>query len=123
MTWTVDDHLRGCEPTVLELYARFVELVSACGPYELSIAKTAITFKGCRRGFAGAKPRKRSLDGYFDLQRKVVDPRILRASPYTRRLFVHQFRVTTPDQLDDDFAGWIRDAYDVGRGAHLRRTE
>ena len=117
--WTVDDHLRGRPPAVVELYQRFVELVQACGPFELSVAKTAITFKGSRRGFAGAKPKVQGLDGYLDLQRRVEDPRIRKASPYTGRLFVHQFRVSALDQLDDEFAGWVREAYEVGRGGHL----
>jgi hypothetical protein len=117
--WTVDDHLRGRGPAVIRLYERFVELITACGPFEVSVAKTAITFKGSRRGFAGAKPKDQWLDGYLDLQRQLKDPRILRASPYTKRLFVHQFRVTAPDQLDEEFAGWVREAYEVGEGRHL----
>jgi Domain of unknown function (DUF5655) len=118
--WTVEDHLRGKPPAVIALYQRFVELVQACGPFEYSVAKTAITFKGSRRGFAGAKPTSRSLDGYLDLQRHVEDPRIRQAAPYTKRLFVHQFRVSAVDQLDDEFAGWVREAYEVGQGGHLR---
>jgi hypothetical protein len=117
--WSVEDHLRGKPPTTVELYRRFVELVQACGPFEYAVSKTAITFKGSRRGFAGAKPTARSLDGYLDLQRRVEDPRIRRAAPYTRRLFVHQFRISAPDELDDEFAGWVREAYQVGQGAHL----
>jgi hypothetical protein len=117
--WTVAAHLRGCDPSVVRLYDRFVELVEACGGFEVTVAKTAISFKGARRGFAGAKPKQRWLDGYFDLQRPLSDPRIRSASPYTKRLFVHQFRVDALDQLDEEFAGWIREAYDVGQGRHL----
>jgi hypothetical protein len=117
--WTVQDHLRAKPPAVIALYHRFVELVEACGPFERSVSKTAITFKGSRRGFAGAKPTSRSLDGYLDLQRHVEDLRIRTAAPYTKRLFVHQFRVTAADQLDDEFAGWVREAYEVGQGGHL----
>jgi hypothetical protein len=103
----------------LRLYERFVELVRACGTFDVAVSKTAITFKGTRRGFAGAKPKKRWLDGYLDLQRQVRDPRIHTASPYTKRLFVHQFRVTALDQLDQEFAEWVREAYAVGQGRHL----
>ncbi len=117
--WTVEQHLDGKPSNVVSLYRRFVELVDACGPSVLAISKTGITFKGVRRGFAGAKPKLRSLDGYLDLQRVVSEPRFLRASPYTKRLFVHQFRVVTLDQLDDTFAGWVAEAYAVGAGAHL----
>jgi hypothetical protein len=119
--WTVQDHLRDKPPAVIALYQRFVELVEACGPFDYSVSKTAITFKGSRRGFAGAKPTSRSLDGYLDLQRRVDDPRIRTASPYTKRLFVHQFRITAADQLNDEFAGWLREAYEVGQGGHLDR--
>jgi Domain of unknown function (DUF5655) len=118
--WTVEDHLRGRPPAVRALYQRFIELVSACGPFTYAVSKTAITLKGTRRGFAGAKPTDQGLDGYLDLQRRIRDARIRRATPYTRRLFVHQFRVTDLDQLDEGFAGWVREAYAVGQGAHLQ---
>jgi len=117
----VADHLGDKPAAVQDLYRRFVELIAACGPYEISVSKTAITFKGPRRGFAGAKPRAASLDGYIDLQRQVNDPRILSSSPYTKRLFVHQFRVTDVAQLDSEFVRWIREAYAIGSGQHLIR--
>jgi hypothetical protein len=118
--WTVEDHLAGKPDDVVSLYQRFIALVQDCGPFSYRVTKTAITLKGSRRGFAGAKPTKRSLDGYLDLQRELRDPRIQRASPYTKRLFVHQFRITRLGQLDEEFAGWVREAYDVGAGAHMR---
>jgi Domain of unknown function (DUF5655) len=117
--WTVDDHLGDKPPAVVALYRRFVELVEACGPFDYAVSKTAITFKGKRRGFAGAKPKARSLDGYLDLQRRVEDPRIRSAAPYTKRLVVHQFGIIAPEQLDEEFAGWVREAYQVGQGDHL----
>jgi len=57
--WTVEDHLRDKPAAVVALYQRFVELVQACGPFEYAVSKTAIGFKGSRRGFAGAKPQGR----------------------------------------------------------------
>jgi hypothetical protein len=117
--WSVERHLDRKPEAVVELYRRFIALVEACGPFTYSVTKTAITLKGERRGFAGAKPTARSLDGYLDLQRQVDDERILRSSPYTKPLFVHQFRIVEPRQLDSEFAGWIGEAYAVGAGAHL----
>jgi hypothetical protein len=120
--WTVERHLRDKPPAVVDLYRRFVKLVESCGPFDYAVSKTAITFKGSRRGFAGAKPTSGTLDGYLDLQRRVADPRIRRAAPYTKRLFVHQFRIRTPEQLDGEFAGWVREAYVVGQGGHLAQS-
>jgi hypothetical protein len=115
----VADHLQGKPAESVALYERFVRLVAACGPFTYAVAKTTITFKGNRRGFAGARPTEAGLAGYLDLQRRVDDPRIGSATPYTKRLFVHRFRITDAAQLDDEFAGWIREAYHVGQGGHL----
>jgi hypothetical protein len=117
--WRVEDHLEGKPAESVALYHRFVELVDACGPVTVSVAKTAVTFKGTRRGFAGARPTSTGLTGYLDLQRVVEDRRFTRATPYTNRLFTHRFRIAAPEDLDDDFAGWVREAYAVGGGAHL----
>jgi hypothetical protein len=119
--WTVQRHLLGKPAEIVALYHRFIELAEACGPFTYSVAKSAITLKGTHRGFAGARPGTRALGGYLDLQRRVDDPRITRSSPYTARLYVHQFRVSAPGELDDEFADWIHEAYQVGNGAHLRR--
>ena len=116
--WTVERHLVDLPESVIELSGHFVEMVSACGPFDLAVTRTAIAFKGPHRGFAGAKPRQSSLDGFLDLQRWVTDERFRRVSPYTKKLFVDQFRLTGPTQLDDSFAGWVQEAYAVGCGAH-----
>ena len=117
--WTVERHLRDKPAHVVALYHRFIELAEACGPFTYAVAKTAVSLKGTRRGFAGAVLTMSSLDGHFDLQRQLSDPRIRCASPYTRRLYVHHFRVRSLDELDDEFGRWIAEAYAVGQGAHL----
>jgi hypothetical protein len=117
--WTVEDHLAGQPESSVALYERFVELVSRCGPFTKAVSKTAITFKGVRRGFAGARPDGRGLRGYLDLQHVVEDARITNVTPYTARLFVHHYRITTLEELDDEVAGWVAEAYAVGAGAHL----
>jgi hypothetical protein len=117
--WTVERHLSGKSDAVVELYRRFIAQVEACGPFTYAVTKSAIALKGSRRGFAGAKPKQRTLDGFLDLQHVVHDSRILRSSPYTKRLYVHQFRVSSIADLDDEFASWVQEAYDVGAGAHL----
>lgn len=117
--WTVERHLQGKRPEIIALYHRFIELAQACGPFTYAVSKTAITLKGTRRGFAGAALGQRALRGYIDLPRLVQDARITRASPYTKRLYVHHYRIDRFPQLDGQFAGWLSEAYQVGAGAHL----
>jgi hypothetical protein len=30
--------------------------------------------------------------------------------------------ISAPEQLDEEFAGWVREAYQVGQGGHLARS-
>jgi hypothetical protein len=88
--WTVERHLVDKPPEVAALYHRFIELAQECGPFTYAVFKTAIR-----------------------------DPRISRAEPYTSRLYVHHFRVHDLGQLDEEFGGWLAEAYQVGAGDHL----
>jgi hypothetical protein len=119
--WTVEDHLAGQPASSVELYRRLVSMIERCGPFTYSVTKTTITFKGSKRGFAGARPTGRGLSVYLDLQRVVEDRRVIGVAPYTRRLFVHQIRLAAMDDLDEQFRGWVAEAYAVGQGAHLLR--
>jgi hypothetical protein len=58
--WTVERHLEAGSELGRALWHRFAELVAACGEHSLSVAKTTVTFKGPRRGFAGAARRATS---------------------------------------------------------------
>jgi hypothetical protein len=117
--WTVERHLADQPDASVALYHRFVALVATCGPFEYVVSKTTVTFRGTRRGFAGARPDRQGVRGYLDLQRVINDPRITTATPYTTRLFVHHFRIREAADLDETFAGWVAEAYAVGAGEHL----
>ena len=123
--WTVERHLDGKPDVAVDLFHRFRATLEGFGPVALSPSKSTVSFKGSRRGFAGAHPTATGLRGYFDLQRDLLasgtDLRITSTTPYTSRLFVHQFRLTSADQLDETFVGWLAEAYAVGQGAHLSR--
>ena len=119
--WTVERHLEAGSDHGRALFQRFVDIIASCGEYTTSVAKTTVTFKGPRRGFAGARPIGDRLQGYFDVTYRVEDPRIRSVGPYQKDLFVHHFRVDALEQLDAHFASWIADAYDqVGCGNRLR---
>jgi hypothetical protein len=56
----------------------------------------------------------------MDLMRQLPEDRRIRTiSPYGRNLFVHHYLLSDIGDLDDDFIGWLREAYAVGCGAHL----
>ena len=118
VAWTVEDHLRDKPEQIRALYEDFEQAIAACGPYQTSVTKTAISFKGAVRGFAGATPRAKSLTGFLDLQEEIQEVPFTRVTAYTSRLWVHRFVITQADQLDERFFALVKDAYQVGQGAH-----
>jgi hypothetical protein len=116
--WTIEDHLRDKPAEVRTLFDAFERLVSDCGPHRRSVTKTAITYKGRVRGFAGVTPRRRDLAGFLDLTEEAHEEPFTRISPYTKRLWVHRFVVNDVGQFDDVFASRVAQAYAVGEGAH-----
>jgi hypothetical protein len=118
VAWTIEDHLRGKPDHVRALYEAFERAIAACGAYDTTVTKTAIAFKGPVRGFAGATPRSKSLTGFLDLMAEVHEAPFTRVTPYTSTLWVHRFVVEEPEQFDDRFAMHVREAYQVGQGAH-----
>jgi hypothetical protein len=118
--WTVEDHLTGKGDDVRRLYDTFERLITAGGPVERSVTKTAIVFKGRVRGFAGVTPRLRTLSGFLDLMEPVEEKPFTRASPYTSRLWVNRFVIASLNDLDDCFGRRVAEAHAVGDGAHRR---
>jgi Domain of unknown function (DUF5655) len=115
-TWTVEQHLEGADERALDLYRRFVAIVEESGPYELAPTARQIGIRGSRRIFAGVRLTKRGLEGYLDLPRHVESPVFHHVSPYTKKLSVHHFVVERPEQLDGNFADYVRESHAVGRG-------
>jgi hypothetical protein len=113
--YTIRDHLSRKDAAIVSLYERFFQLVVACGKYEYMVGKDG------QRNFAVAKLKARSLDGVLVLPRRIQDPRIQAVESFTKQLFGNRFRVTEPDQLDKEFANWVREAYQVGQGQHLEK--
>lgn len=70
--------------------------------------------------FAAVMLKKGWLDGHVVLARRLEDPRFRAIQTISPKNHVHQFRIETPDQLDDRVRQWLREAYAVGQQRHLR---
>jgi hypothetical protein len=118
--WTIEDHLRAGTDSTVALFRRVEAAIESFGPVSLSVSKSSVTFKGSRRGFAGARPTSKGVVGYFDIMRELPSDRRLHGiSPYGSNLFVHHYRLAEDADLDEEFVSWLREAYAVGCGAHL----
>lgn len=64
--------------------------------------------------FAGAIIQKSAVQCGLWLKRKVESPLFDRVEKVTARDYVYYFRLTDPAQLDEELAGYVREAYAVG---------
>lgn len=107
---------------MVKSYRRFLTLARKNGPIELAPTKSYIGVRGPRRNFAGLIPTDKALEGFIVAARRIEGRQLLDALSYQRNLFIHHFFVEVPSALDEEFAGWIREAYAVGEGKHLGQS-
>jgi Domain of unknown function (DUF5655) len=112
-------HFERASPMVRATFDRVLAVVSDLGPVTVLPEKTCIALH-VRMSFAAFTPRRNWLNGHLVLARRVDSPRFLRIETFSPRNVLHAFRLTTPDDVDAEFTGWLTEAYRVGAQEHLR---
>ncbi len=120
--YTVRAYLKGKSPSVVALYRRFCALVRRCGPVILVPTKTMIGFQ-VRMAFADVILRKRWLDAYVILARRLENPRFTHIASISPRNHIHYFRIKSQRDLDQEVLSWLCEAYAVGKQEHLRQSK
>ena len=115
--FTVEQYLDGKPPAIVALFDRLVELAKACGPVIVAPTKSMILFKA-RTSFAEVKAKKDHLDVHVVFQKRVANHRFTRVTVLWPGCIVHSFQVKKIGQLDDEVAGWLREAYEMNLQKH-----
>ena len=115
----LEHHFTNRDPVVREIYDRVAAIVNAIGPVIILPEKTRIAFQ-VRMSFAQVTPRQHWLDGHFVLARRLEHPRFRKIETFSPKNHLHAFRLEKPDDVDDTFITWMREAYEVGEQKHLR---
>lgn len=109
--FSVEGFLAGKGPRARQLFERFEQLIAACGPYEVSPAKSRVAFMA-RVRFAGVTSvTDRGMSLAFGLPRPLRSPRIRKIEVPAPGWFVHHMRVSSIDELDDQLLEWLRESY------------
>jgi hypothetical protein len=116
-------YLAGAPRESTDLFWRFIALARGCGPVTFELqGPSVIVLRGTRRIFSSVVIGRTSLQGHIVLSCPLRDDeRIYKIAPLTKRLFGNWYKVTFARDLDEEFAGWLRAARDIGDGAHLAR--
>jgi hypothetical protein len=114
---SLEDHLAGKPPEIAEIVSRVIACARECGEVTVLPEKTRIAL-AARMSFAALMPRTRWVDGHVVLARRLEDPRFTKIETYSARNHLHAFRLASPDDVDDRFGEWMREAYEVGVQRH-----
>lgn len=117
--YSVDGFFEGKAPRLRELYDAFVAFIEEIGPFEQVPTKSRIAFM-VRVRFAGvAWLRRDGLVCGFWLKREIRSPRFTKVELLGKHDRVYQFVLRDEGELDGEVRGWLREAYEVGKQAHL----
>ncbi len=115
--WTLERHLEGRPPEVVETVERVLALARSIGPVDVVPEKTRIAL-ATRMSFAALVVRTRWVDGHVVLARRLQSPRFTRIETFSPRNHLHGFRLRAPEEADDELAAWLTEAYAVGMQRH-----
>ena len=117
----LDRHFATTAPSVRASFERVLDVVAKLGPVTVLAEKSRIALH-VRMSFAAFMPRREWLNGHLVLARQVDNPRFHKIETYSPRNVLHAFRLRSPAEVDEEFAGWLAEAYHVGEQRHLRRA-
>lgn len=112
----VEAYLAGKPPHAVALFRKFRKMVLDAGDCEERVHPTEVAWAD-KRVFAAAFILSGRLEIAIDLLRRVEHPTLRQSFATTKKVWTHRFKITVEDELDDEFLGWLIEAYDtVGPG-------
>jgi hypothetical protein len=103
----------GKDDNVLAIYTRLLETLLTLGPVKEEPKKTSIHLVH-NSGFAGAHPRKSYL--YLNLRTDypIDSSRIIKTEQVSKNRFHNELKLNSPDEIDEELLGWLKDVYALG---------
>jgi len=116
--YTLASHFEGKPAAVRAIFDKLRHLTELNGPVTVLPEKTRIAFQ-VRMSFAAFVIRRNWIDGHVVLARRFEHPRFRRVETFSPRNHLHAFRFESVDEVDDEVAAWLAEAYRVGQQHHL----
>ena len=116
--YTLASHFAGKPPAVRAIFDKLRRVAESNGPIVVLPEKTRIAFQ-VRMSFAAFVVRKNWIDGHVVLARRLENPRFRRIETFSPRSHLHAFRFESAEEIDDEVAVWLAEAYRVGEQRHL----
>ena len=111
--YTVESHFTDKSPTVQEIYNNLMKALKKIGPITEEPQKTSLHLVH-GSAFAGISTRKDALWLNIRLDHKLTSPRIHKVEQVSTRRFHNELKLTSPNEVDAELIGWLKEAYQIG---------
>lgn len=112
------EHFAGRPPEIRAIFDAVLALAERCGPVTVLPERSRIALQA-RMSFCALQPRTAWVDGHVVLARRLESPRFRRIETFGPRNHLHAFRLGSVGEVDEEVAGWLAEAYEVGMQRHL----
>ena len=110
--FTINSHFVGKEPVVRAIYDQLLNTIKGFGKIVEEPKKTSIHITN-KTALAGVATRKGYLILTIKSDRKIASPRIHKSEQTSASRFHHEVKLTSPAEVDDELAGWLKAAYSL----------
>lgn len=98
---------------VRAIYDRLLAELAQVGPFRVEPKKSSIHLAR-RTGFAGVHLRKTGIVLNLRTALPIESPRVVKREQVSAHRYHNEVKLTSPDEIDPELLGWLRDAYDLG---------
>ena len=91
------------------------EVTSEVGRCEVVSLPCCIHLHG-EHDFLAVLPKKDRLEIRFTLLRELKNPRVRRSAQISKTSYKHSVDIYAPEEIDEEFLGWLREAYHLRDG-------
>ena len=110
--FTINSHFVGKEPVVRAIYDQLLNTVKRFGKIVEEPKKTSIHITN-KTALAGVATRKGYLILTIKSDHKIASPRIHKSEQTSAGRFHHEVKLTSPVEVDEELAGWLKAAYSL----------
>src|SRR6476659_717553 len=107
--FTVKDHFKDKDKSLRALYDDLIAVVRKNGPVTQEAKKTSIHIVN-HTALARVQVRKDSLMLNLKSDHAIKSKRLHKSEQLSARRYHHELKLTSPDEIDPELKGWIKEA-------------
>jgi hypothetical protein len=110
--FSVSQHFENKDPVVKSIYDRILQESRTFGQVIEEPKKTSIHLVN-KSAFAGVTTRKNALLLNIKSATPIKHARIAKSEQLSAKRFHQEVKLTSPDDVDSDLVGWLKEAYAI----------